>query len=61
MSRTVYQQVHDGEWVNPVMRGYKTKCCGCGLKHRMNFKIAKAKRGYRLTFQAFRIRRRKAK
>lgn len=57
----VYQQLHDGEWIAPIMRGYKTECCDCGLQHRWNFKITKTKRGHRLTFQAFRLTRRKAK
>jgi hypothetical protein len=35
-----YPTIHDGEWVTPIMRGYKAICCGCGLCHRMDFKVA---------------------
>ena len=29
-----------GEWVLPVLEGYKMRCCDCGLVHRMDFKAA---------------------
>lgn len=34
-----YKQVYDGEWIEPVMRGYRVKCCDCHLVHNMDFKI----------------------
>lgn len=37
----VYDDVLDGEWVRPKRRGYKMKCCDCGLVHRFNFRIVK--------------------
>lgn len=36
-----YPQIHDGEWVTPIRKGYKMICCGCGLKHDMTFRINK--------------------
>ena len=45
-----YQQTHDGEWVAPLMRGYRMKCCDCGLVHRFDFRIV----GRRVLFRAFR-------
>ena len=46
--------LQDGEWVTPIMRGYRLVCCACGVVHRLNFRIVKGV----LTFQAFRLRRR---
>ena len=47
--------VMDGEWVQPLRRGYRMKCCGCGLVHRMNFRLASYGQGkYKIQFQAFR-------
>lgn len=34
-----YPQVQDGQWVQPVSRGYKMACCDCGLVHVIDFKI----------------------
>lgn len=49
-----YRSVSDGEWVQPVRRGYKMACCDCGLVHVMNFRLAKNGRGAFIQFQAFR-------
>lgn len=45
-----YQVAKDGEWIQPVRRGYLLACCDCGLVHRVNFRIRKGK----IQFQAFR-------
>ncbi len=34
-----YPQIYEGEWVKPLMKGYKLACCDCGLVHGMDFKI----------------------
>jgi len=34
-----YRSVQDGEWVQPVRRGYRMACCDCGLVHKINFRI----------------------
>ena len=34
-----YENVTEGEWVRPVMVGYKMCCCDCGLVHKLNFRI----------------------
>ena len=39
-----YKPVQSGEWVKPVMRGYRMKCCDCGLVHEMQFKAIEVKR-----------------
>lgn len=34
-----YPSVASGEWVYPVMTGYKMACCDCGLVHKIDFEI----------------------
>ena len=34
-----YPQVEAGEWVYPIMQGYKMACCDCGLVHRLDFEV----------------------
>ena len=36
---TRYKPVRDGELVQPVMEGYRLRCCDCGLVHRIDFQI----------------------
>ena len=35
----VYKQVRDGEWIQPIMSGWKMSCCDCGLVHKIEFRI----------------------
>ncbi len=49
-----YQAPKGGEWVRPVMRGYKMMCCDCKLVHTINFKIVRWGRGHKVVFQVFR-------
>lgn len=49
-----YEQVKDGQWVQPIRRGYRMKCCDCGLVHILNFRLVKTTRGNFIQFQAFR-------
>ena len=48
-----YPYADEGEWVKPVMEGYKVKCCDCGLVHVFNFRIVDGE----IEFQAFRDNR----
>ncbi len=32
-----YKQGYDGDMIRPRRRGYRMKCCDCGLVHIMNF------------------------
>lgn len=48
-----YPKVKNGQWIQPVERGYHMACCDCGLVHRMNFKIIGVRKN-RVIFQAFR-------
>lgn len=53
-----YDQVYDGEWVEPIRKGYRMKCCDCGLVHIMDFRLVPAKgRGKAIQFRARRVRR----
>ena len=52
-----YKKVHDGEWVQPVRKGYRMKCCDCGLVHVLNFRLLKWGKGTKIQFQAFRAKR----
>ncbi len=52
-----FNQVYDGEWVRPLMRGWRCKCCKCGLVHTWQFRVA----GRNVEFRAWRHPRRKAK
>ncbi|HSW70522.1 MAG TPA: hypothetical protein VLH77_00910 [Gammaproteobacteria bacterium] len=51
-----YKNVTEGEWVQPVMRGYKMMCCDCGAVHILNFRIE----GDSVQLQAFKDNRRTA-
>ena len=53
MSGKRYYRPQEGEWVQPVRRGYKMSCCDCGLVHNLDFRI----RGGRVQFRAFRNNR----
>lgn len=33
------RQVRDGEWIKPIYDGYAMECCGCGMKHRLEFRV----------------------
>jgi hypothetical protein len=48
-----YTRPKDGEWVQPVRRGYKLACCDCGLVHRVDFRLYRG----RVQFRAFRNER----
>jgi len=49
-----YIQEHAGEdgwsrWVQPVRRGYKLRCCDCGLVHNMDTRIRKGRVQFRMS------------
>jgi len=47
------KQVHDGEWIRPVMTGYEMECCTCGTVHVMDFRIH-PERGFEM--RGFRVK-----
>ena len=54
--------IKDNEWVRPVHKDYKLRCCDCDLTHRVDFRIVgkdvqfKVRRDNRSTGQARRHR-----
>lgn len=48
-----FKKVKDGEWQQPVRKGYKLMCCDCGLVHTIDFRIIKSK----IQFRAYRNER----
>lgn len=36
--QTFYEQ-EEGEWIEPILKGYKLCCCDCGLVHKLDFRI----------------------
>lgn len=41
------------DWIQPVMDGYKLRCCDCDLVHRMDFRVE----GDRVQFRVLRDNR----
>lgn len=46
-----YTQIYDGDMIKPRMRGYRTKCCGCGMVHVLDFFVRKQGRGHVVQFR----------
>jgi hypothetical protein len=49
-----YSKPKNGEWVQPIRKGYRLMCCDCGLVHKMDFRIVHTTRGKFIQFRAFR-------
>lgn len=32
--------IEDNEWVTIAWKGQREECCGCGLQHRVDFRVA---------------------
>jgi len=47
-----YKQIYSGEWVQPKRKGYRMKCCDCGLVHILDFRLLKNGRGNFIQFRA---------
>ena len=59
MAETVFATPEEGEWVQPVRKGYLMQCCDCGLIHRLDFRLIKWRMGpthvrHKIQFRAFR-------
>jgi len=52
-----YIYPEEGEWVKPIMKGYKMMCCDCGLVHKLDFKVIRWGRGHKVLFRAYRDNR----
>jgi hypothetical protein len=49
-----YIKAHDGDVIQPIMKGYKMRCCDCDLVHRIDFKVVKHGRGHKVLFEIWR-------
>lgn len=52
-------QIKNGQWVMPLMHGYKMQCCDCGLIHTLDFIVVdgedlKVVNGFRVLMRAYR-------
>lgn len=52
-SKSKYEQAYDGDWIQPIMKKYKMRCCDCGLVHTVDFRIV----GKRVQLSASRDKR----
>lgn len=53
-----YDDVKPGEWIRPIRKGYKMRCCDCGLVHRLDFKVRRTPAGRSvIMFRAYRDER----
>lgn len=34
-----YQQIHEGEWIEPTREGFIDQCCDCGLVHVIDYAV----------------------
>lgn len=34
-----YQQIHEGEWIEPTRKGFVDQCCDCHLVHVIDFAV----------------------
>ena len=39
----------DGDWIQPIRKGYKVACCDCGLVHKIDIRVRGSKIQYRAT------------
>lgn len=46
-------QIDDGDWVTVEWKGQREQCCGCGLIHRVDYRVAE---GGKLQFRATQVR-----
>lgn len=45
-----YKVHQDGDLVQPKMKGYKMRCCDCGLVHVLDFSVIKHGKGHKVQF-----------
>lgn len=57
MKYTTHKLNADGwtDWIMPNAKGYRLKCCDCGLIHVLEFKTAFIKNRGRTTYRARRL------
>jgi len=48
-----YPKIEENEWVQPVRKGYRMKCCKCGVVHYLDFRFKKKGRSHFIQFRAY--------
>ena len=49
-----YEYAKEGEWIQPIRKGYRLKCCKCGVIHKLDFRLVKEGKKNYIQFRAFR-------
>ena len=44
-----YSQIFEGEWTEPVMRGFFHQCCDCCMVHRTDYRVVDGKVQFRVS------------
>ncbi len=44
-----YDQIVEGEWVQPVKSGFLHQCCDCALTHRTDYRVIDGKVQFRVS------------
>ena len=52
-----YKKESSGVWIRPFKRGYRIRCCDCGLVHRIDFDHIPWGRGRKVIFRVWRDER----
>lgn len=42
-----YSKPKHGEWIQPIRKGYRVKCCDCSLVHKIDFRVHNGKIQFR--------------
>lgn len=50
-----YTQTYDDEWFYPRRKKWFMRCCDCKLSHRVDFKLQKYARGFRIAMKVKRL------
>lgn len=43
-----YVEPAAGAWVQPIRRGYRLRCCDCGLVHEVDFRVHRGRAQFRV-------------
>lgn len=55
--RRSYPVAQHNEWIRPIRKGYRMRCCDCGLVHELDFAIIRHGSGRKVIFRARRNER----
>lgn len=52
-----YPLIESNQWVSPIKKGYRMRCCDCGLVHELDFKHVPYGSGRKILIRARRHER----